>query len=122
MMVAAGIYLEDIARARGIAKMTLTKHYREEIDNGKTKIDTMVVSEHIKAIKRGDGPMIKWWEQSRMGWRGEAREDQPADQSMRVVVEFVGEPGPARQTIEHEPRVADDRDREAVRRNVQLIG
>ena len=123
VMVAGGITQADIARSRGISLPTLRKHYRAELDNGATELNTMVIVEHIKAIKRGDFAAIKWWEQARMGWRGDAgdADGRLPDQSMRVVVEFVGEP--AAPTLDHAPLRPDDREsRDALRKHVQLIG
>jgi DNA invertase Pin-like site-specific DNA recombinase len=50
VMIAGGITQADIARSRGIDLKTLRKHYRPELDNGKTSIDAMVLVEHIKLI------------------------------------------------------------------------
>lgn len=121
VMVAAGMLQPDIARARGINVTTLAKHYREELDTGKTQVDTGVVVEHLKAVKRGDFQAIRWWEQARMGWRGDTSEDGRApDASMRVTVELVGEAAPAT-TIDHEP-CSDDDARADLRKHVQLVG
>jgi hypothetical protein len=124
MMVAGGITQADIARAKGIDLKTLRKHYREELDNGATSVNTMVLAEHLKLIKKGDFQAIRWWQQSRMSWRSDVVD--PAklpEQSTRVVVEFVGEPAAKPVTIDHAPLRPDDRDgRDVVRRNVQLVG
>ena len=125
VMVAGGIKQADIARAKGIDLKTLRKHYRAELDNGASSINTMVLVEHIKLIKKGNSAMIKWWEQARMGWRGDAGDDDGKlpEQSTRVVVEFVGPPTPATRTIDHEPlRPGDRGGRDLVRKNVQLVG
>ncbi len=42
--------------------MTLRKHYRHELDTGQITVNAMVVGEHLKRIKAGDFPAIKWWE------------------------------------------------------------
>jgi hypothetical protein len=123
IMVAGGIIYDDIAAYIGISLPTLRKHYAHELAVGKTKIDTIVVGEHLKRIKAGDFPAIKWWEQSRMNWRGDV--DDPgraAEANMRVSIELVGEPAPP--TIEHEPQRSDDRGRDdnPIRKHVQLIG
>jgi hypothetical protein len=122
VMVAGGITQADIARAKGIDLKTLRKHYRTELDNGATELNTMVIVEHVKLIKKGDGPMIRWWEQARMGWRGDAEDPGKApDPSMRIVVELVGEKPPT--TIDHAPLRQDERGgRDAVRKYVQLVG
>jgi hypothetical protein len=76
-------------------------------------------------IKAGDFQAIKWWQQSRMGWREHivVDGDKPADASMRVVVEFVGEVAPVT-TIDHvAPRPSDSgRLVDTVRKHVQLVG
>jgi hypothetical protein len=122
VMVAGGIKQADIARAKGIDIKTLRKHYREELDNGASSINTMVLVEHIKLIKKGEFQAIRWWEQARMGFRGDAEDPgKVADQSMRIVVELVGEKPPT--TIDHAPLRQDERGgREMVRKNVQLVG
>jgi hypothetical protein len=122
VMVAGGIKQADIARAKGIDLKTLRKHYREELDNGASSINTMVVGEHIKLIEKGDGPMIRWWEQARMGRRGDAEDpSKAADPSMRIVVELVGENPPP--PIDHAPLRQDERGgRDAVRKYEQLVG
>ena len=69
----------------------------------------MVVGAHLKRIKAGDFAAIKWWEQARMGWRGDTTDEdsrQP-EQPMRVVVELVGEEAPP--TIDHAPLRPEDR-------------
>jgi hypothetical protein len=121
VMVAAGVQQDDIAKARGISTKTLRKHYRPELDTGQTTIDTIVVSEHLKRIKAGDFPAIKWWEQARMNWRGDAGDEDGRlpEAAMRVVVEFVGEPAPTPPPIDHEPT---DRGRDAARKHVKLVG
>jgi hypothetical protein len=117
VMVAAGMRHSDIAAAQGISLPTLAKNYRFELDTAKTKIDAEVVGAHLQQVKYGNFPAIKWWEQSRMGWRGEEPEPRAPDADMRVTIELVGEPAARPATIDHEP---DDRDQ--LRKNVQLIG
>ena len=92
-MVAGGIAQVDIARARGISAVTLRKHYRAELTNGMTALNTVVIIELVKRIKAGEFPAIKWWTQSRMGWteRIVVDDGKPADIPMRVIVELVGE-------------------------------
>ena len=92
-MVAGGIAQVDIARARGISAVTLRKHYRAELTNGMTALNTIVLIEHVKRIKLGDMMAIRWWQQARMGWseRIVVDDGKPADIPMRIIVEFVGE-------------------------------
>lgn len=122
LMAAGGIAQVDIARARGISIRTLQKHYKTELATGATALNTVVILEHVKRIKAGDFHAIKWWEQSRMGWREHIVVDdgKPADTPMRVIVEFVGEAGAPRvdqSAPRSGSRLADD-----IRKNVQLVG
>jgi hypothetical protein len=98
VMVAGGIAQVDIARARGISALTLRKHYRAELTNGMTALNTIVLIGHVKRIKAGDFQAIKWWQQARMGWseRVVVDDGKPPDTPMRVIVEFVGEAAPSR--------------------------
>jgi hypothetical protein len=121
-MAAGGIAQADIARCRGISEPTLRKHYAEELATGMTALNTMVILAHIERIKAGDFQAIKWWQQSRMGWsqRIVVDDDKPANTSLRVIVELVGEAAaPPAEQIEPRSgsRLSDD-----LRRNVQLTG
>ena len=93
VMVAGGIAQADIARARGISAVTLRKHYRAELTNGMTALNTIVNIAHIERITAGEFQAIKCWEQSTMGWseRIVVNNGKPADTPVRVPVEFVGE-------------------------------
>lgn len=68
VMIAGGIEQSHICGLLGITGKTLRKHYRNEVTNGATSVNAIVVAEHLKRIKLGDFNAIKWWEQSRMGW------------------------------------------------------
>jgi hypothetical protein len=59
---------------------------------------------------------------ARMGWRGDTTDEDSRlpDQSMRVVVELVGEKAPP--TIDQAPLRPDREARDAVRKHVQLVG
>lgn len=98
LMAAGGIAQEDIARARGISKPTLRKHYKNELATGATVLNSIVISEHVKQIRAGNFHAIKWWQQARMGWSEHivVDEGKVSDQPMRVIVELVGEAAPAR--------------------------
>jgi hypothetical protein len=59
VMVAGGIAQADIERARGISAVTLRKHYRAELTNGMTALNTIVIIAHIERIKAGEFQAIK---------------------------------------------------------------
>ena len=69
----------------------------------------------------GSDTMCIWLGKQLLGQRDRQEDaDRQPDQSMRVVVEFVGEPGPP--TLNHAPQ-PDDRARVTdLRKHVQLVG
>jgi hypothetical protein len=90
-MVAGGIEIADIAKARGLSKVTLYRRYRDEIENGATILNGRVVQAWLKKIEEGDFAAIKWWLQTRMGYSEKVTVDNlSADKPLRVIVEFVG--------------------------------
>lgn len=123
IMAAGGLVHGDIAAARGISVPTLYKHYRQELDNGKAAIDTLALQAHVRLIKNDDFAAVKWWQQSQMGWRGEARDDAAAQQPTVVRIEYVGAAGSPKRavTLDHAPQPEDD-GLAALRKSVQLVG
>ncbi len=123
IMAAGGIIHGDIAAARGISVPTLYKHYRQELDNGKTAIDTLALQSHVRLMEQHDFAAVKWWQQAKMGWRGEARDDQAGAQPTVVRIEYVGQPGSPKRavTLDHAPQPEDD-GLAALRKSVQLVG
>jgi hypothetical protein len=103
LMVAGGILQERIAGALGISQETLAKHFRAEIDNGKTQADMQVVSSlYVMATSGENFPASKFWTQARMGWSEKAPpDDDVAKVPLRVIIELVGSPAPAQVT--HQP-------------------
>jgi hypothetical protein len=120
VMVAGGIGQDDIARARGISAVTLRKYYKQELANGATALNTIVLIEHVKRIRAGDFQAIKWWQQARMGWseRVVVDDGKPADTPMRVIVELVGEAAAPR--VEQSAPRSESRLSDTAR--VQLVG
>jgi hypothetical protein len=93
LMVAGGIQQPEIAALLRISARSLRTHFRHEIDTATTELAHKVVAAHVKRIEEGDMRAIEWWERSRLGWSEKAPEGSQ-DQTMRVVVELVGEPLP----------------------------
>lgn len=123
LMTAGGIVQEAIAEYIGIkAIKTFRKYYRREVAIGATKINTLVIGQHIKKIQAGDMRAIEWWEKARMGWTEKIMVDdgKPADTPMRVIVELVGEAAAPR--VDQSAPRAGPRLPDEVRKNVQLVG
>ena len=121
VMVAGGITQADIARAKGIDLKTLRKHYREELDNGASSINTMVLVEHIKLIKKGDsGHSLVGAGAHGIGAAMRATTTASRRSSQRAWWSSLSVlPRPRRCTIDHEPLRADERSgRDALRKNV----
>ena len=59
LMAAGGIAQADTARALAICTVTLRKHYRAELTNGMTALNTIVIIAHIERIKAGEFQAIK---------------------------------------------------------------
>jgi hypothetical protein len=112
----------NAAGIKNPALMTLRKHFRSELDDGIAVVSSFVIGAHLKRIQAGDMHAIKWWEQARLGWKESILVDdgKPADQPMRVIIEYVGEAGPPR--VEAAAPRTGSRLPEEVRRNVQLVG
>lgn len=69
-MSKVGIPQEDIARAIGITKPTLEKHYRDELDTAATKANTMVAGKLFEMAMSGECPAATiFWCKTRLGWR-----------------------------------------------------
>jgi hypothetical protein len=72
-----GGYDEDkIAKIMGIAPKTLRKHYRDQLDVGKARIDALVMEAFITKMLGGEKPdwqkadrdLLKYYTSRRMGW------------------------------------------------------
>lgn len=68
-MVANGVPQGEIARVMGVAQNTLTKHYREEIDNAKIKANAMVVGKLYENCMAGKEASIFFWLKTQCNWR-----------------------------------------------------
>jgi hypothetical protein len=70
-MAAHGIPVADIARVVNVQLMTLYKYYRDEIDTGHVKANSMVAqSLYQKALGNGNGAVAAciFWLKCRAGW------------------------------------------------------
>lgn len=71
-MSSVGIPQEDIAKAFGISKPTLAKHFREELDTAAIKANARVAANLYKQATKDDirsaTPAI-FWLKTRMGWK-----------------------------------------------------
>lgn len=91
-----GIDQVMIAKALGISRPTLVKHYKPELAIGAATMDGLAISALASAMQRGGKEAVaaaKWWTQSRMGWteRVLIDDEKLRDTPVRVIVELVGD-------------------------------
>ncbi len=70
-MVAAGIPQERIGRCigPGISPESLNRHFRDELDTGKDKIDAICAQGLVRLMQEGNLGALCFWAKTRMGWR-----------------------------------------------------
>jgi hypothetical protein len=76
---AFGLRQSEIAAQLKIDEKTLRKHFREELDGGKFKLDLLVGSAFVKALKSDDERIrldaVKFYMARRMGWKETVRQE-----------------------------------------------
>lgn len=91
-MAAVGIPHADIARKIGIrSEKTLRKHFREELDLGRTEADYKVAKTFFELATSGACPSATiHWAKSRLGFRERTNEGQPPVPSPFIVAQDLG--------------------------------
>lgn len=65
-----GVPHEDIAEFLGVHRLTLTKHYKNELHNGRILANAAVAKRLFKsATKEGNVTAMIFWLKTRAGWR-----------------------------------------------------
>jgi hypothetical protein len=89
MMTGFGILQEDIAIALRIDKKTLYKHFRRELDTGRTEANVRVAQAlYTNATKHMSVSAQIWWTKARMGWK-EAQDLNVGGTTTPIAVEFT---------------------------------
>ena len=68
-LAAVGIRHEDIAAKLGISADTLTKYYRQELDDGRVDANALVAKSLFEQAKAGNTAAMIFWLKTRAGWR-----------------------------------------------------
>ncbi len=69
-MIAGGIEQENIAKALGISRPTLRKHYRKEIASAAHEANAQVVAALYRNATTGKNVVAQiWWTKTRLGWK-----------------------------------------------------
>jgi len=70
-----GVPDDDIARVIGITRITLRKHYRDQLETGAIKTNAQVAGFLFTAAKKGSVPAMMFWLRCRAKW------SEPRDQA-----------------------------------------
>ena len=92
-MAVNGITQEAMAESLGITRVTLMKHYRDEVLLGKQRANARVCDSLFKMAVSGRYPAATiFWAKAQMGWSELSRIDlTSAEQPKEVVVRFADE-------------------------------
>jgi len=68
-LAAVGVRHEDIAAKLGISADTLTKYYRQELDDGRVDANAQVAKSLYEQAKAGNTTAMIFWLKTRAGWK-----------------------------------------------------
>lgn len=68
-LAAVGIRHEDIASKLGISVDTLTKYYRQELDEGRIDANAQIGKSLYEQAKAGNTTAMIFWLKTRAGWK-----------------------------------------------------
>ena len=68
-LAAVGIRHEDIASKLGISADTLTKYYRQELDEGRIDANAQIGKSLYDQAKSGNTTAMIFWLKTRAGWK-----------------------------------------------------
>jgi transposase len=68
-LAAVGIRHEDIAAKLGISADTLTKYYRQELDDGRVDANAQIGKSLYEQAKKGNTAAMIFWLKTRAGWK-----------------------------------------------------
>ena len=68
-LAAVGVRHEDIAAKLGISADTLTKYYRQELDDGRVDANALVAKSLFEQAKAGNTTAMIFWLKTRAGWK-----------------------------------------------------
>lgn len=68
-LAAVGIRHEDIAAKLGISVDTLTRYYRQELDDGRVDANAVVAKSLYEQARAGNTSAMIFWLKTRAGWK-----------------------------------------------------
>lgn len=105
-MTGYGIGQIEIARLLVMDVKTLRKYFRDELDTGSTRANTLMAEALWKnGVRHNNVQAQIWWTKARMGWKDQTQvnvggADKP------VAIEFTWAPAAATQAVAHETKDA----------------
>lgn len=84
VLVGFGVPIEEVSRVVGVAPATLYKHYKAEIDAGRSKVQAKLIGQLMRIAKGSDRTAldaVKFILQTRFGWSQYAPA-RPADEPL----------------------------------------
>jgi len=106
MHVAVGTTTTDIAKLLGIGLPTLKRHYKEELNFGKSKANASVAGKLFDKAMHGDVTAQIFWLKAQANWSDKQQVEFSSEDGTspvnRVEIEVIGEDGPKKKQIGHE--------------------
>jgi len=68
-LAAVGTRFEDIAKKLGISENTMTKYYRQELDDGRIDANAAIAKSLYDQAKSGNTSAQIFWLKTRAGWK-----------------------------------------------------
>jgi len=112
MHVAVGTTVTDIAKLLGIGLKTLKKHYKEELNFGRSKANASVAGKLFDRAMNGDVTAQIFWLKAQANWSDKQQVEFSSEDGTspvnRVEIEVIGEDGPKKKQIGHESEHSSD--------------
>jgi high-affinity Fe2+/Pb2+ permease len=86
LMVAGGITQDDICLALDIAKKTLAKHFKAELERGSAKVHAKLASSALAMALAGDKTMMIFVLKTRFGWRDKGGDDSEQKGTVTIIL------------------------------------
>lgn len=89
-LAAVGTRHEDIAKKLSISADTLTRHYRQELDDGRIDANAAIAQSLYQQAKSGNTTAMIFWLKTRAGWKETDRHELVGDPDspLRAVTEI----------------------------------
>jgi transposase len=87
-LAAVGIRHEDIAAKLGICADTLTKYYRQELDDGRIDANSQIGKSLYEQAKNGNTAAMIFWLKTRAGWKETQVQEHTGPEGQPLVINW----------------------------------